>query len=210
MSDADLDKILKLDRSTYRLRFDRSKFGFEWGWTWRYLISPVIPAAELVNYFELWQNWTLAVSLYLEEYAQYPTHRDLHSRNILILNDRPFYIDFQDGRLGSQYYDLISLVYDSYLPFSEEFEQVCLEYFLKKQSKLFDSELYWVQIAQRTLKAAGSFASFAYLKKDYRYQSYIRPTLDLTLRSLSKIQKLAQTSSIQKLIHNLLAYTDSY
>ena len=39
-------------------------------------------------------------------------HRDFQSKNIMIHNDQPFVIDFQDVSLGPILYDLASLLYD--------------------------------------------------------------------------------------------------
>jgi len=46
-------------------------------------------------------------------------HRDLQSQNIMIRGDEPVFIDFQGLRRGSLFYDLGSLLYDSYVPFAE-------------------------------------------------------------------------------------------
>jgi len=45
-------------------------------------------------------------------------HRDLQSQNIMMRGDEPVFIDFQGLRRGSLFYDLASLLYDSYVPFT--------------------------------------------------------------------------------------------
>jgi aminoglycoside/choline kinase family phosphotransferase len=62
----------------------------------------------------------LAQSLAAE--SHYFCHRDFHSRNMLQTPQRShlYLIDFQDARLGSASYDLISFAFDPYLPASWE------------------------------------------------------------------------------------------
>jgi len=45
-------------------------------------------------------------------------HRDLQSQNIMLRGDEPVFIDFQGLRRGSLFYDLGSLLYDPYVPFT--------------------------------------------------------------------------------------------
>ena len=42
-------------------------------------------------------------------------HRDYHSRNLFILHNKIYIIDYQDTTLGPPLYDLASLIYDSYI-----------------------------------------------------------------------------------------------
>ena len=48
------------------------------------------------------------------------THRDYHSRNLMVSGEDVYVIDFQDARLGPVTYDLASLCYDSYIQHSPE------------------------------------------------------------------------------------------
>lgn len=45
--------------------------------------------------------------------ASFFVYRDFQSRNIMRLNDRPVFIDFQSGRRGALQYDVVSLLYQS-------------------------------------------------------------------------------------------------
>lgn len=183
----DIQNIFKLPKSEYPLLFDRSKLGFEWGWTWQHLFEPVLTKPIALSVYSSWQHATLLNSKLLESHARVPTHRDLHSRNIMMVGQIPYYIDFQDGRLGTIYYDLVSLIYDSYLPFDHDFEERVLNYFHQQSGAQFDQTLYFEQVLQRTLKAAGSFASFYRLNQDARYCAYINPTLRLASRALDQL-----------------------
>ena len=59
------------------------------------------------------------------------THRDYHSRNIMIHNDKLRVIDFQDARMGPCQYDLVSLLTDSYIVIEESVRKELLEYYIE-------------------------------------------------------------------------------
>jgi aminoglycoside/choline kinase family phosphotransferase len=59
-------------------------------------------------------------------------YRDFQSRNIMIHNATPWFIDFQGGRKGPLQYDLASLLYDAKADLPEEFRGHLLEHYLGK------------------------------------------------------------------------------
>ncbi len=55
-------------------------------------------------------------------------HRDLQSRNIMVKNNRFYFIDFQGGRLGPVQYDLASLLIDPYVNLSRSVQDNLLKF----------------------------------------------------------------------------------
>ncbi len=53
------------------------------------------------------------VSLFLKENTETFLYRDFQSRNVMIKNGEPHFIDFQGGRKGPIYYDLVSFIYQA-------------------------------------------------------------------------------------------------
>lgn len=97
------------------------------------------------------------------------THRDYHSRNVMIKNDSPCIIDFQDARLGPILYDIVSLVFDPYVSLSTADQQELMDCYLSElpaKSRnalraLGVSRAFDICLTQRCLKAAGTYASVA-------------------------------------------------
>ncbi len=51
--------------------------------------------------------------------AQVYVHRDYHSRNLMVCDDNPGVLDFQDAVYGAITYDLVSLLKDAYISWEE-------------------------------------------------------------------------------------------
>ena len=62
-------------------------------------------------------------------------HRDYHSRNLMLRDERLCIIDFQDARLGPDTYDLASLLRDSYVDLPEQIVDELIAYFLALQGR---------------------------------------------------------------------------
>ena len=95
-------------------------------------------------------------------------HRDYHSRNLMVIPENgPGLLDFQDAVLGPITYDLVSLLRDCYIAWPREHVQRWGEYYYNKAKNqgLFSSVTQaqfwqwfdWMGI-QRHLKASGIFA----------------------------------------------------
>ena len=125
------------------------------------------------------------------------THRDYHSRNIMIHNGKLRVIDFQDARMGPCQYDLASLLKDSYIVIEESVRKELLEYYIECMQrdgrkikrdpfyKIFD----WMSV-QRNLKAIGTFAYQAKILGNDRYLQYVEPTLEYIKKTLENRRDL--------------------
>ena len=89
-----------------------------------------------------------------------PCHRDFMTRNLIPVVPRPelAVLDHQDLRLGPRYYDLASLLNDSLFP-SDALEEEILLHCLGDEPT--ERTLYHRAAAQRTLKATGTYETFA-------------------------------------------------
>jgi len=125
------------------------------------------------------------------------THRDYHSRNIMIHNGKLRVIDFQDARMGPCQYDLVSLLKDSYIVIEESVRKELLEYYIECMQrdgreikrdpfyKIFD----WMSV-QRNLKAIGTFAYQSKILGNDRYLQYVEPTLEYIKKTLENRRDL--------------------
>jgi len=135
--------------------------------------------------------------------AEYPvvfTHRDYHSRNIMITGsdlrsrERAVLIDFQDARMGPPQYDLASLLKDSYYQLDEKQVEGLVGYYLNQYEERTGQKIdrtkflyvFDLMCLQRSFKAIGSFASFLNRRSDATYLKYIGNTFESIRRILLK------------------------
>ncbi|MEW5984821.1 MAG: phosphotransferase [Acidobacteriota bacterium] len=111
-------------------------------------------------------------------------HRDYHSRNLMLLGEQLYIIDFQDARMGPDTYDLVSLLRDSYVDIREEDLEECLAYFLALQGRPSSGEAgrefrrrFDLMSLQRNLKALGTFGYQTAVRRNPVYIQYMPRTL---------------------------------
>ncbi len=101
--------------------------------------------------------------LLLQSDGQYFLYRDFQSRNIMIHDDRLWFIDYQGGRKGALPYDLASLLYDAKADIPDEVRLYLLEHYLDKLESLitidrteFKKQFYGFVLI-RILQALGTY-----------------------------------------------------
>ncbi len=106
----------------------------------------------------------------LELPREYFLYRDLQSRNIMIKNNEPFFIDFQSGRKGALLYDMASLLYDAKADIPQPIREELLEYYLSiidKYAKVDTGKMrqyFWYFAIVRILQAMGAYGFLGIVK----------------------------------------------
>ena len=126
------------------------------------------------------------------------THRDYHSRNLLVRNGRLVVVDFQDARLGPCQYDLASLLRDSYVVLDDDTRDEMVEHYIsvkeRKEGKPVDRRCFRADFdlvsVQRCLKAAGTFGYMHTVKGNDSYLKYIKPVFAYVKDIIAKNEKL--------------------
>jgi len=132
-----------------------------------------------------------------EELAAEPRvlcHRDYHSRNLMLHDGRLYIIDFQDARMGPDTYDLVSLLRDSYVDFTETQVEQLIAFFLALNGSRSRSlaagdaanarptieefrRRFDLMAVQRNLKALGTFGYQTLTRGNTVYIQYMPRTL---------------------------------
>jgi hypothetical protein len=123
-----------------------------------------------------------AVCIELAEQPRFFTHRDYHSRNLMVCDRGLVMVDFQDARMGPCQYDLASLLKDSYVDVPEAITEQLVEYFHNSQpgSGLRSLEefrrMFDLTSLQRNIKALGTFGYQTAVRGSDRFRSSIPRT----------------------------------
>jgi aminoglycoside/choline kinase family phosphotransferase len=114
-------------------------------------------------------NWRAVCDLLVRNALDQPqvfVHRDYHSRNLMVTDDCPGILDFQDACEGAITYDLVSLLKDCYIEWPDDSVTAWLDAYFEDSRRLDLHDLTHDQFVrgfdlmgvQRHLKAAGIFA----------------------------------------------------
>lgn len=139
----------------------------------------------------------------VEELASEPRvlcHRDYHSRNLMLHEDRLYIIDFQDARMGPDTYDLVSLLRDSYVDLPNQTVRELIAYFLalkgETASEARFSDRFDLMALQRNLKALGTFGFQTTARRNPVYIQYIPRTLRYVRDNLGRQPEFARMQDL--------------
>jgi hypothetical protein len=127
------------------------------------------------------------------------THRDYHSRNLMVDDGRLGVLDFQDALMGPATYDLASLLRDAYIALEESLIDELVQYYLDRMAeqgavwadRAAFRRLFDLTSIQRNLKAAGRFVYIDQVKKNPKFLSDIPRVLGYVRRNLATYPELA-------------------
>jgi len=196
--------------------FDREKYDFEFQFhvkeqlLKRYFKYEMTEREE--KYFE---EFAREISHFLDIKLNLFVHRDFQSSNIFCKPKESDYtfqiIDFQDARSGNPVYDLVSILWDSYVDIPENLREELVEYYYQRQSFVrenFSQDQYrkWIDysVVQRKLHDAGAFVYTLYLTENANFIQYIKGALEM---SLDKIQLYPQFGAIEEMWQKIISQT---
>jgi aminoglycoside/choline kinase family phosphotransferase len=94
---------------------------------------------------------------------EYFLYRDFQSRNVMLRNGNPFFVDYQGGRKGALQYDIASLLYDAKADLPPDLRQQLLDHYLDSLAGFIplDREVfmqhYYAYVYVRIMQALGAY-----------------------------------------------------
>jgi aminoglycoside/choline kinase family phosphotransferase len=93
----------------------------------------------------------------------YFLYRDFQSRNIMLRDGKPFFVDYQGGRKGALQYDVASLLYDAKADLPPQLREQLLDHYLEALSAFVAIERetflrhYYAYVYVRIMQALGAY-----------------------------------------------------
>jgi len=121
-------------------------------------------------------------------------HRDMQSRNIMVKNDRFYFIDFQGGRFGPIQYDLAALLIDPYVKLSPSLQDQLLYLSVETLSSLLNVDpnnflaCYKYCAITRNLQILGAFAYLSNTSGKRYFEKYIPDAIKTLKYNLSALK----------------------
>jgi aminoglycoside/choline kinase family phosphotransferase len=152
------------------------------------------------------------IDFLLETDSDYFMFRDFQSRNIMLCNDEPYFIDYQGGRKGALQYDVASLLYDGKADLPPNLREELLQYYIEQLSShiSIDQEefckYYYGFVLIRILQALGTYGFRGYYEK----KSHFLLSIPFAIKNLKYLlPKFVFGSKIPTLIHVIQQITES-
>lgn len=136
------------------------------------------------NEVDLNRDFHYLCDFLLDEPHQYFMYRDCQSRNIIIHDDQPYFIDFQGGRKGAMQYDIASLLWQAGARIPYETRELLFDYYADKVAERVDldkvafKERYYGFVLIRMLQVLGAYGFRGLIERRSHFIESIIPALD--------------------------------
>ena len=140
--------------------FDRQSIAWDLNYFKYYFLRLAgIPFSEQA----LENDFNRLTKLLLSAPHDYFLYRDFQSRNVMLCDGKPYFLDYQGGRKGALQYDIASLLYDGKADLPPGVRQDLLDYYLDRLSGFVSvdrgafMEHYYAYVYVRIMQALGAY-----------------------------------------------------
>ena len=145
---------------------------------------------------KLEDDFDTLVKVILEQPAETFLYRDCQSRNVMIRDDQPYFIDFQGGRRGPTQYDVASFLWQAKANFSPAIREQLIDAYLDELEKVeitiyhspFTNKADWRSalphfVLLRTLQVLGAYGYRGYFER----KPHFLESIPLALKNLREV-----------------------
>ena len=138
-------------------------------------------------------DFTKFAAILLQSNSNTFMYRDFQSRNVMVMDGEPYFIDFQGGRKGPLQYDVASFLWQAKARYSEELREELIQVYLHELQKLMPvDEIVFREklnhfVLFRTLQVLGAYGFRGYFEKKPHFLQSIPYAVE-NLRGLLKAE----------------------
>ena len=166
-----------------RSSFDRQSMAWDLNYFKYYFLRL---AAIPFNEQALEDDFGRLTKFLLSAERNYFLYRDFQSRNVMLRDGQPFFLDYQGGRRGALQYDIASLLYDGKADLPPELRQQLLDRyldtlagFIKLEREVF-MQHYYAYVYVRIMQALGAYGFRGF----YERKAHFLQSVPYALKSL--------------------------
>jgi aminoglycoside/choline kinase family phosphotransferase len=141
----------------------------------------------------------------------YFLYRDFQSRNIMLRDGRPFFVDYQGGRKGALQYDIASLLYDAKADLPPELRQQLLDRYLDKLGGFVKLEReafmrhYYAYVYIRIMQALGAYGFRGFYERKAHFLQSVPYALKNLRWLLHNVELPIETPMLMDAFKSMLA-----
>ena len=151
-----------------------------------------------------------SLSDYLLETGQdYFLYRDFQTANIMVIEDQPWFIDYQGGRKGAPQYDVASLLYDAKIPMLQKNRDELLDFYINSfcsVSKVDKNRFrgYYEGFSMiRIMQALGAFGFRGLYEKKPTFTESIVPGVNILIQIIGEAEKHVKLPEIFRTVRSI-------
>ena len=170
-----------------RARFDRQSIAWDLNYFKYYFLRL---AGISFNEQALEDDFAQLTDFLLSAEQDYFLYRDFQSRNIMLRQGQPFFVDYQGGRKGALQYDPASLLYDAKADLPPALRQQLLDFYLEQLGAFIPIERaafmrhYYAYVYVRLMQALGAYGFRGF----YERKSHFLQSVPYALKNLRWLQ----------------------
>ena len=154
-------------------------------------------------------DFTTFTDYLLKAESNFFMFRDFQSRNIMLVDGEPWFIDYQGGRQGALQYDLASLLYDSKADIPQNVREELIEDYLNELEKIHPvdreafRQFFYGYVLIRMMQAMGAYGFRGFYEKKEHFLKSIPFALDNLEIVLGKINLPVELPELIKVLKSL-------
>lgn len=135
-------------------------------------------------------------------------YRDFQSRNVMVLEGQPWFIDFQGGRRGPVEYDLASFLWQARTSYPDRIKNLLIDEYLDslKKYRQVDADFFRTRLARfavfRLIQVLGAYGFRGFFERKQQFISKVPQALAMLNKLLS--EQVTEFSYLSGLIVQLL------
>jgi Predicted phosphotransferase related to Ser/Thr protein kinases len=158
---------------------------------------------------KLYEDFEKLSSVLLED-SQADTflYRDFQARNVMLVDNKPYFIDFQGGRRGPFYYDIASFVWQAKANYSDELKEILINTYLDELRKYIniEEEVFYKKLRYfvlfRTMQVLGAYGFRGYFEKKPHFLQSVPFAID-NLRKMIQKEPFYEFPYLQQILTEL-------